>query len=98
MSVAVTTNSRPGPIDVGFCTDVLLSCIDAPAVPSSQGNRELLQHGIGGDAGRIVLLTSDEVAVDEGMRRPGGFGDIPRAGQAEAIFQEPRRVSSKTCL
>jgi hypothetical protein len=65
---------------------------------SSDGDRELFQHGIRGDAGRIVLLTRDEVSVDEGMRRPGCLGEIARAGQAETIFQEPWRVAGKACL
>jgi hypothetical protein len=52
----------------------------------SHSNRKLLQNRIGGYSGRIILLTCDEIAVDEGMWRPRCLCDIARAGNAEAIF------------
>ena len=55
----------------------------------SRGSRELFQHRIGRYTSRVVLLPSDEVAVNERMCRPGRLCNITRARNTQAIFQEP---------
>ena len=59
---------------------------------------ELLQDRIGSYTGRVVLLTSDEIAVDHGMWCPRSLCDITCGRNPQAIFQEPGRVARKARL
>src|SRR6516164_2100202 len=61
-------------------------------------DQELLHYCIGRHARGVILLSGDQVAVNNGVRRPRSGRRVARAGYAQTILEQPGCVACKAGL